>query len=70
VVAREDGLFELHVRDNAVRRNMFSYAVREAVSSGDEAAMDMLSLLIIQKNSKEHHYRCYQGFNTLTVVVR
>lgn len=65
------GDFELHIRDNAHSFNLFERETRRLTSVEDasEDELNSLSLLLIKKNTKSHFYRCYQGFNTLTLTI-
>lgn len=67
-VAREDGDFELHLRDNAVRFDPFSLHTRRA-GEGQDFDMDSMGVLVIKKRAKSFFYRRYQGFNTLMVRI-
>ncbi|WP_312071325.1 MATE family efflux transporter [Anaerotignum propionicum] len=68
VVAQEDGMFALHLRDNAVSFNPFSLQT-EKVSDGDNYDMDAMGVLVVREKAKEFFYRRYQGFNTLVVKI-
>ena len=68
VIAREDGDFELHLRDNATKFNPFSLDTARANSS-DDVDLDSIGVLVIKERSKEFKYRQYQGFNTLIVKI-
>ena len=67
-VAREDGSFELHLRDDAVTFDPFSLETRRAVADGD-FNVDTMGLLVIKERAKSFFYRRYQGFNTLVVTI-
>ena len=66
VIAQEDGSFELHLRDNAVRFDPFSLDTDKTKAGGD-VDMDSIGVLMIKKRAKEFFYRRYQGFNSLVV---
>lgn len=64
------GLFELHIRDNAPAFDPFSLRVsRINEAENQESAMDSMGVLLVKKKAKEFYYRHYQGFNTLTVRI-
>lgn len=66
LLLKEDGLFELHIRDNAVSFNPFAVEKKE---TGEEFDFDVLGISVIKKKGKEFYYRRYQGFNTLVVKI-
>lgn len=68
VIAQENGDFDLHLRDDALRFNPFSLETSRARSETD-VDMDSIGVLMIKERSKELHYRQYQGFNTLLVKI-
>lgn len=68
VVAQEDGVFALHLRDNAVFFNPFSMET-EKVSVADNYDMDAMGVLVVREKTKEFFYRRYQGFNTFVVKI-
>lgn len=65
------GDFELHIRDNAHSFNLFESKAHRLTSAEEtsEDELKSLPLLLIKKNTKSHFYRCYQGFNTLTLTI-
>lgn len=65
LLVKEDGSFELHIRDNAVSFNPFAAEKKET----EEFDFDVLGIDIIKKKGKEFYYRRYQGFNTLVVKI-
>ena len=66
LLLKEDGLFELHIRDNAVSFNPFAVEEKE---TEEEFDFDVLGINVIKKKGKEFYYRRYQGFNTLVVKI-
>lgn len=68
VVAQEDGMFALHLRDNALSFNPFSLETNKVDETGDYD-MDAMGVLVVREKAKEFFYRCYQGFNTLVVKI-
>ncbi len=66
LLLKEDGLFELHIRDNAVSFNPFAQEEKETEDPFD---FDVLGINVIKKKGKEFYYRRYQGFNTLVVKI-
>ena len=68
VIARENGEFELHLRDDAVHFDPFSLKTSRA-DSVDEVDMDTMGMLLIKKRAKEFSYRQYHGFNSLIVKI-
>lgn len=68
VIAGENGVFELHMRDDAVTFDPFSLQTQRA-SADDAFDMDSMGMLIIRNKAKEFYYRRYQGFNTLIVKI-
>jgi anti-sigma regulatory factor (Ser/Thr protein kinase) len=66
----DQGLFELHIRDNAPAFDPFSLRTSRIGEAQDQdAAMDGIGVLMVKKKAKEFYYRHYQGFNTLTVRI-
>ncbi len=69
LIAGEDGMFDLHVRDNATLFNPFDMITKKVDIDDSERNLDSLGMLMIKNKSKDFFYRRYQGFNTLTVKV-
>ncbi len=67
-IMQENGLLELHLRDDATTFNPFSMDTRRASQDGD-FDMDSMGVLVIKKRAKEFFYRRYQGFNTLIIRI-
>ena len=68
LVALEDGDFELHIRDDAVKFNPFSMKTAKANLDGDWDP-DAIGILVIKEKSKDFFYRRYQGFNTMVIRI-
>jgi putative MATE family efflux protein len=68
LIAGEDGVFDLHIRDSAVSFNPFAMKTEKAGGKGD-FNMDAIGMLVIKEKAKEFFYRRYQGFNTLIVKI-
>ncbi len=62
----EDGLLELHLRDDATSFDPFSLQTRRA-DPDETFDMDSMGILIVKKRAKQFYYRRYQGFNTLVI---
>ena len=67
-IMEEDGLLELHLRDDATTFNPFDMNTQKA-SIDDDFDMDSMGVLVIKKRAKEFFYRQYQGFNTLIIKI-
>lgn len=67
VIAEEEGLFELHLRDDATSFNPFSLHTEE--NSSEKLHMDSIGVMMIKKQAREFFYRRYQGFNTLIIKI-
>ena len=74
LIAREDGAFEIHLRDDAEEFDPFQLS-RKALSHqpknlGDLAADTQgLGLLMVKSQARNLFYRNYHGFNTLTFSI-
>ena len=66
VLARGDGTFELHLRDDAVTFDPFSLEGQQE-KEGEEVDLDVVGVQVVKEWAKEFYYRRYQGFNTLVV---
>ena len=64
----EDGILELHLRDDATSFNPFELNTEKASADGD-FDMDGMGVLVIKNRAKEFFYRRYQGFNTLIIRI-
>ena len=67
-IMQEDGLLELHLRDDATVFDPFGMHTKRASAEGD-FDMDSMGVLMIKKRAKEFSYRRYQGFNTLIIKI-
>lgn len=67
-IMAENGVLELHLRDDATTFNPFDMETRRA-SRDEDVDMDSMGVLIIKKRAKEFFYRRYQGFNTLIIRI-
>ena len=67
-IMKEDGVLELHLRDDATSFNPFDMNTQRA-SIEDDFDMDSMGVLVIKKRAKEFLYRQYQGFNTLIIKI-
>lgn len=66
----EPGVFDLHIRDNAMAFDPFSLRThRITEADNEEMAMDSMGVLMVKKKAKEFYYRHFQGFNTLLVRI-
>lgn len=69
LVAGEDGVFTLHVRDSAVAFDPFSMESADVKNDGDELDFNAVGMDVIKQRAKEFFYRRYQGFNTMVVKI-
>ncbi len=67
LVALENLLFELHIRDNAESFDPFSLETDKV--GGEKFEIDAMGMLVIKKQAKDFFYRHYQGFNSLVVRI-
>lgn len=66
----EPGVFDLHIRDNALAFDPFSLRTNKiSEADSEELAMDSMGVLMVKKKAKEFYYRHFQGFNTLLVRI-
>lgn len=68
LIAKEDGEFELHIRDNAEKFNPFAMKMAKA-KRVEDVDLDSMGMLVIKEKSKYFFYRQYQGFNTLVIRI-
>lgn len=66
--ALEEGDFMLHILDNAVVFNPFSFKAGK-MEENKNFDIDEISMLLIQENSKKFMYRECQGFNSLVIHI-
>ena len=67
-VALEEGVFELHLRDNAETFDPFSLEAQRG-GAGEDPDLDAIGVLVIKRRAQSFFYRRYQGFNTLIVKI-
>ena len=67
-IMQEDGILELHLRDDATVFDPFGMHTKRANAAYD-FDMDSMGVLVIKKKAKEFSYRRYQGFNTLIIKI-
>lgn len=67
-IMTDDGLLELHLRDDATSFNPFDMHTEKA-GSDDGVDMDGMGVLIIRKRAQDFRYRRYQGFNSLVIRI-
>lgn len=67
-IMHENGLLELHMRDDATSFNPFDMNTQKA-SADSDFDMDSMGVLVIKNRAKEFFYRRYQGFNTLIIMI-
>lgn len=68
VIIYENGLLELHLRDDATTFNPFAMNSQRAGKNVD-FDMDGMGILVIKERAQEFLYRRYQGFNTLIIKI-
>ncbi|WMJ83978.1 MATE family efflux transporter [Oscillospiraceae bacterium LTW-04] len=68
LVAEQDGVFVLHIRDNAASFNPFALNTQKASEDG-AFDMDAMGMMVIKKRAREFFYRRYGGFNSLVVKI-
>ncbi len=68
LIAMENGEFELHIRDNAVKFNPFLLHTGK-IGSDEEFDPDAMGMMMIKQKAKFFFYRQYQGFNTLILKI-
>lgn len=69
LISGETGIFELHIRDNAITFNPFDMITKKVDINDNDTELDSLGILMIKNKAQDFFYRRYQGFNTLTVRV-
>ena len=69
LIASENGVFELHIRDNATTFNPFDMITKKVDIDDSDRDLESLGILMIKNKAQDFFYRRYQGFNTLTVKV-
>lgn len=66
--ALPEGLFELHIRDDAVSFDPFRLETNRA-QAGSQVNLDAMGVLVVKEKAKRFSYRRCQGFNTLSVTI-
>lgn len=69
LVARENGDFELHLRDNAKSFNPFDMVTKRILDANNTEGLDAIGILMVKKKAKQFFYRRYLGFNVLVITV-
>ena len=69
LVAGEDGIITLHVRDSAVEFNPFGMDKADIKNDVDNLDFNAVGMDVIKQRSREFYYRRYQGFNTMVVKI-
>lgn len=69
VIAQKRGDFRLCIRDNALAFNPFELKAKKVELEDEEDVLDGLGIMMVKSKAKEFHYRRYQKFNTLLIVV-
>ena len=69
LVAGEDGVFTLHVRDSAVAFNPFGMEAADLKGDSEGADFNAVGMDVIKRKAREFFYRRYQGFNTMVVRI-
>ena len=72
LIAREDGVFEIHLRDDADRLNPFELPVapvENLLQDGREEDVRTLGLYVVKSHARNLFYRNYHGFNTFVITV-
>ncbi|MDR1377732.1 MAG: polysaccharide biosynthesis C-terminal domain-containing protein [Synergistaceae bacterium] len=68
IVAETDGMFTLHIRDNARFFNPFALSTNKASEKGG-FDMDAMGMSVVKQKAKDFFYRQYGGFNSLVVKI-
>ena len=68
VSASPDGDFTLHILDNAVEFNPFSFGTKKMHSEND-FDIDEVAMAMIKKKAKKFMYRKCSGFNSLVIRI-
>ena len=69
-MAEEDGGdYSLCIRNSAPRFNPFQMETGRLQRDQEEQLMDSMGVLLVKKQAKSMHYRNYEGFNVLRVVL-
>ncbi len=69
VIAKEDGHFQLHMRDDGKEMNPFQLTPKQPRTSLEEPDTVALGLHVVKSHAQQFLYRNYHGFNTMTVTI-
>ena len=69
VIAKEDGHFQLHMRDDGKEMNPFQITLKQPEKSTEEPDTIALGLHVVKSHAQQFLYRNYHGFNTMTVTI-
>ena len=69
VIAKEDGHFQLHMRDDGKEMDPFQIALEQPKKSSEEPDTIALGLHVVKSHAQQFLYRNYHGFNTMTVTI-
>ncbi len=70
LIAREDGFFQLHLRDDGKEMDPFQQELQGAFTELPEKLdTRALGLHVVKTHARQFLYRNYQGFNTMTVTI-
>ena len=64
-----NGDYTLCIRNSAPRFNPFLMKMGRIQQNEEESIMDSMGVLLVKKQSKSLHYRNYEGFNVLMIVL-
>jgi len=67
LIAKEDGEFRLHVRDNAPSFNPFSLQLKQ--EGDDDMNLDALGIEVVKKSASFFSYRQFNNYNTLVIYL-
>ena len=69
LVAKENGDFELHLRDNAKSFNPFDMVTKQILNADSTEGLESIGILMVKQKAKQFFYRRYLGFNVLVITV-
>ena len=67
--AKENGDFELRLRDSAASFNPFDMMTKMIRNADNTEGLDSIGILMVKKKAKQFLYRRYLGFNVLVITV-
>ena len=67
--AKENGDFELRLRDSAASFNPFDMMTKMIRNAENTEGLDSIGILMVKKKAKQFLYRRYLGFNVLVITV-